>query len=281
MKSSVECISICYGDNLAYHRGVKFQILRAFDKFFSIAEPSLTVVTDQPNLFCNYPVKVIPISNDEKFCWSLNDQQHFGIKLKGLEKALLASKADACLLVDADMVWKKNPFLLTTAINDSSVVMYRNEGKIFDSRNASIKNFETSLRNKKIQLTPETFYSVSGNSEMWASNIIGIRPSNVHLVTEAYQLFSVLEHIVPSHTVEQFSLSEIFRINQISRIEANSYFSSWSNTGKKNYFSPLVNAFFEKYGEHEFGEHLKRHKELSFRRPARVFLRQKLSKFMG
>lgn len=275
---STQHVLIAYGPRLDYHHGAKYQILSAYSKWLSRPEAEITVVTDNPDLYAGYPCKIITISAKEKTAWTLGGAQHFGIKIGGLSKAMQATTASYSILLDTDMIWIKDPAILSRSIGYSSFVMYRDEGPIYGSYNKSIQRFSEGLDGKTINISPNKIYALSRQSRMWGSNILGL-PSNAWpLIDEALELFTALEPEVNAHTVEQFSISETLRLHNIRKISGKRFLNSWSSTGRKNYVGPVLANFFEKYGENDFDAHIEQWHSIKISRPIQIWFRQKLHK---
>ena len=93
MINSLQHVVICYGDQLGYHHGAKYQILRGYLPWYQFGE--VCVVTDKPELFKNYPVRLLHLNAEKLNDWSLGGNNHFGIKLKGLIWAMQTSESSA------------------------------------------------------------------------------------------------------------------------------------------------------------------------------------------
>ena len=237
-------------------------------------------MTDKPHLFDSYPARILELTTDKIRDWSLDNSQHFGIKIRGLHWALETSKADRILLLDTDMFWTRDPIELSKLINDESVVMYVNEGPIQNSSNKSINRFQQALDGKKFT-TSYFEYQLSDSSTMNGSAILGLAKRNRHLLDEAFNLFSILNPLVDAHTVEQFALSEVFRIRGLEMFWGKNCINDWSSIGRKNYVTPILGEFFVKYGENNFDQHLNKFDSIKIKRPLKVFLKQKISRLLS
>jgi len=273
----VEHTIVCYGDNLGYHHGAKYQILRAYDNWYSKKDASICVVTDKPEFFESYPCRLLELDPEKLHQWSLGGTQHFGIKLQGILWALRTSPAKCVLALDTDMYWIKDPSRVADKVTDSSIAMYRNEGHVYKTNNLSIKRFEEGLKDKSFD-TSCGQYSLSHHSQMWASNILGLNQSHSELLEYSFELFSTLEPHVEAHTVEQYSIAEAARILHFEKYQAHRYLSNWSSTGRKNYVTPVLDEFFHRYGENNFNEHLLNWRSIKIKRPIIKFINQKLNK---
>jgi hypothetical protein len=276
----LEHVIVAYGDKIGYHHGAKFQILSAWRKWYSKSDIGVCVVTDKPKLFDDYPVRLAQITEQDAYDWSLSGAQHFGIKLRGLEKAMASSDASVSLLLDTDTYWRKNPRSLANRIKPNHAVMFCDEGQIKGTKNLSINRFNEGLENREIPWA-NTNYSLSSLSRMYNSSIIGLHKDNIDLLARAFELFSALEPHVEAHTVEQFSLGETLRLNGVSVSFGSRYTRDWSSIGRKNYATPILNDFFETFGENDFDTHLKQVDSIKIRRPLKTLIQQKIARLKG
>lgn len=277
---SIEHIIVAYGYRSGYYHGAKYQILKAWRSWYSRENVSICVVTDLPDVFENYPVRILSMTKDQKQVWSLNGTQHFGIKLKGIEWACRTSQADLVCALDTDSYWKKDPCKLLLKLDSSSVAMFSDEGLIKGSRNKSIQQFNKGLEGKLFELSDGSHYRLHTSSRMLNSSIIAMTRRNQRFLTEAWELFKTLEPMVNAHTVEQFSLAETFRTNAMTILFGNKLgvVGNWSSTGRKDHVTPLLDRFFSEYGENDFEKHLKMFSEIKLRRPLATIVKQKISK---
>lgn len=273
---SLENVLICYGSNLGYHHGAKYQLLRSLALLDS--KPNFCIVTDKPELFDGYPCRTVALRKDQLKNWSLGNRNHFGIKLKGLEWAANSSNENNVLLLDTDMVWKKKPEQIIKCLDNHTFALYRNEGNIFGSKNKSIQKFEMGLTDKIFRLGDQT-YQISKNSQMWGSAVIGLTTRNSRKLAEAFELFEILDDHVEAHTVEQFALAEVIRLDGLKKFECQRYVSDWSSIGRKNYATPVLADFFNTYGENAFEAHLKHVNEIRIKRPFTTLVSQKIERW--
>ena len=277
MRSSRNHVLVCYGDNLGYHHGAKYQILRGYNW---LRNQRICVVTDQPELFDGYPVNVLALDQKQIDEWTLKGQYHFGIKLGGLQLAINSAPnhINKSILLDADMFWVRNPSQIEQYISACSCALYQDEGHIKGSKNASIRRYEEGLGAQRF-LSDFWRYELSAQSKMWGSAIIGIDHSNVYLLEEALDLFKLLSPHVKAHTVEQFALAETLRAHDIKTLAAKHLVDHWSSIGKKNYATPLLAEFFATYGEHNFNAHLNYVNQIQIKRPISVLIKQKIDRW--
>ena len=272
-----EHVLVAYGQELGYHHGAKFQILSAWENWYSKNDVSVCVVTDKPELFEGYPIRLLPITAEDVHEWSLGGLQHFGIKLKAFEYSMKTSTAPISVLLDTDTYWIKNPDPLLDNVCENSAIMFCDEGQVSRTRNVSINRFNEALSERVVKWGKEE-YQMSPKSRMLNSSIIGLHNSNIQLLEQAFELFRALEPIVDAHTVEQFAVAEIFRLNRLELTFGSKYTRDWSSIGRKNYATPLLKKFFDHHGENDFKNHLKFVRSIPIRRPLTTFLEQKISK---
>lgn len=237
-------------------------------------------MTDKPELFNGYPVRILQLTPTQLKNWSLGGSDHFGIKLKGLKWAIDSSdnRVTKSVLLDTDMYWTKDPNIVMQKLTNNSIAMYQREGAIAGARNESIKRYEEGLKNKTV-IYGEKSYELSTDSEMWGSAVIGMKHSNSEVLDEAFDLFCCLSPLVAAHTVEQFALSEVIRIKKMKKFVCKPHVRDWSSTGKKNYATPLLATFFKEHGEQNFETHLRLIPSIRIKRPATVWLNQKIEQW--
>jgi len=273
---NIEHVLISYGDDISYHLGAKAQILKSWKKWYSNKNISISIVTDKPEFFNDFPARTLVIDPDALLRWSCDGSYKFGIKIKAFQWAIETGAADIYILQDVDMFWMKPPLDLISKISVNCALMYKDEGLI-NSKNKNGIRFFNSLSGKKIQLKKGS-YELSKNSRMIGSATIGIATRNYHLLSDVYDLFLKMSPLVNAHTVEQFCFAEIFRINNVKLIFSSKYLQDWSTSGKKNYVTPLLHQFFSKYGQLNFSKQVDVIENLSFSRPLKFLIRQKFKK---
>ena len=270
-------VLICYGEKSGYYHGAKYQILRGYNW---LKNQRICVVTDRPQLFDGYPVNVLALGQKQIHEWTLEGQNHFGIKLCGLRLAIESAHhhINKSILLDTDMFWIRDPLPMEQLISAHTCALYQDEGNIKGSKNASIRRYEEGLGTQRF-VSDIWNYGLSDESKMWGSAIIGIEHSNSYLLEEAFDLFKLLSPHVKAHTVEQFALAETLRTNEIKPIAAKYFVDHWSSIGKKNYATPLLAEFFATYGEHNFNAHLDCVNQVKIKRPISVLLKQKFDRW--
>lgn len=72
------------------------------------------------------------------------------------------------------------------------------------------------LTDKIFPLGDQT-YQISESSQMWGSAVIGLTSRNSRKLAEAFELFEILDSHVEAHTVEQFALAEVIRLDGLKK----------------------------------------------------------------
>ena len=98
----IEYVIVCYGDNLGYHHGAKYQILSAYKHWYSNDNSITCVVTDKPELFESYPCRLLELDSEKRHKCSLGGTQHFGIKLGGIAWGQRTDPAKGCLGLETE-----------------------------------------------------------------------------------------------------------------------------------------------------------------------------------
>jgi hypothetical protein len=236
---------IVYGESKGYYDGAKFSFL-TFMHWIKVKDQiEIYILTEKPDEFKSYPVNVLPISRLQKNEWSLNGRYDFRIKNRGLAYVmdqLKLSEQDKILLIDTDTYFHKSPLALFDLIKQNQALFYLNEGLIYSRKR--FKVYIDHLEGKSIEIENDV-YELSKESSMWGSLMIGIMPNMRHSLDWADKLMQVFINIVPSHTIEEFSLAEsILRKYKIT--EGKKYVSLYSTSRKKEHASPIIAEFFNK-----------------------------------
>ena len=121
---------IVYGEDQAYYDGAKFSFLTFMNWIEADSPIEFLVLTEKPNEFKDYPVKIIKISTQQKEEWSLNGKYHFRIKNRGMAYVmdkLELTDNDKILFFDTDTYFNKSPLGLFDLITNKQALMYLND----------------------------------------------------------------------------------------------------------------------------------------------------------
>ena len=268
---------IVYGDRQVYYDGAKFSFL-TFMKWISITNKvEIVILTEKPDEFINYPVNILPINKEQKNSWSLNNSYHFRIKNRGLcyvIDKLALRKEDKILFVDTDTYFNKSPIPLFELIQPSQALLYLNEGLIYKRKRFNI--FIESLEGHIIDLG-DFSYQLTKRSAMWGALMIGVMPNMLKSLELADKLMLKFIDMVPVHTIEQFSLSEILA-EDYKIVEGKKYISLYSTSGKTEYAKVILTKFFKQNTGLSNNEKIINAQRVKIKRPISVIMKQRLLK---
>jgi hypothetical protein len=270
---------IIYGENQEYYDGAKFSIL-TFKHWLSENDNlEIVILTEKPEEFYSYPVKILKISQEQKKQWSLNGQYHFRIKNRGLGfvmDELNLDNEDKILFFDTDTYFHKNPLPLFDLIKPNQAVFYLNEGLIYKRKRFNV--YRRYLEGKSLEVEGE-LYKLSKNSALWGSLMVGIMPNMRKSLDWADKLMLRLYEIVPVHTIEEFSLSESL-LRSFKLVEGKKYVSLYSTSRKKEYASKVLFEFFDKNKTKEFNDLKNLAQDLKIKRPVLIILKQRMQRLI-
>ena len=111
---------IVYGADQAYYDGAKFSLL-TFKHWSKEENIEIVVLTEKPEKFSDYPVKVITMNSDQKKEWSINGAYHFRIKNRGM--AFVMDKLNLKELDKILFFWFGKIFLRNLCVSSDGVIM--------------------------------------------------------------------------------------------------------------------------------------------------------------
>ena len=270
---------IVYGDDQSYYDGAKFSLLTFKNWIKKKDEYEIVVLTEKPNEFIGYQIKVLKISAAQKFEWSINAKYHFRIKNRGLAFAmdeLELKEQDKILFFDTDTYFHKSPLPLFDLIQSNQALFYLNEGLIYDR-----KRFFTYIENlegKKIEIEGE-FYELSKKSALWGSLMVGIMGSMRSSLDWADKLMLIFFEMVPAHTIEPFALSESL-LRKYRIVEGKNFVSLYSTSRKKEYAKKILTNYFYKNKLLDIDEQVHLAQNVKIKRPLFVVLKQRYLSLM-
>jgi heptosyltransferase III len=270
---------IVYGEDQTYYDGALFSFL-TFKHWLSLEDNiEFVVLTEKPEKFIGYPISTLLMTDRQKKEWSINGSYHFRIKNRGLAYVmdeLNLIENDKILFLDTDTYFHKSPLKLFDLINFKQAVFYLNEGLIYER-----KRFYTYIENLegiKIDINGDT-YQLSKNSAMWGSLMVGIMPNMRRSLDLADKLMLKLFELVPAHTIEPFSLSELL-LKKYSIVEGKKFVSLYSTSRKKEYASKVLSKFFNHNQSQPFYKQVLLAQKIKIKRPILVVLKQRLQRLI-
>ena len=266
---------IVYGDDQTYYDGARF----SFTTFMNWVDHSSNifpvVLTEKPEKCKGLPMKILKMSEKQKNEWSLNGAYHFRIKNRGLAfvmDELNLIDSDKVLFFDTDTYFNKSPLPLFDLIKSNQALFYLNEGLIYDRKRFDV--YVKNLKGRKITIDDE-IYELSTKSALWGSLMVGITANMRPSLEWADKLMIKFYDLVPSHTIEPFSLSESL-LRKYRIVEGKFYVSLYSTSRKKDYAKDILSSFFNKNKLLTFDEQVRLAQSIKIKRPLSVILKQRL-----
>jgi hypothetical protein len=236
---------IVFGENKDYYDGAKFSLLTFMNWVLNEDPIEIVILTENPDEFESYPVKVLSISTHQRNEWSLNGKYHFRIKNRGMAYVmdqLELTEQDKILFLDTDTYFNKSPLPLFDLIQPNQALFYLNEGLIYNRKRFQV--YIDHLEGKTIQIDNDV-YELSKESAMWGSLMVGIMPNMRPSLDWADKLMKVFIDIVPAHTIEPFTLAESL-LRKYRMTEGKKYVSLYSTSRKKEHAMPIIDEFLNK-----------------------------------
>jgi heptosyltransferase III len=267
---------IVYGEDQSYYDGAIFSFLTFKNWMSDTCDIEVVVLTEKPDVFEHYPVKIFSISQKQKNEWSLNGKYHFRIKNRGMAHImdqLELKKKDKILFLDADTYFHKSPLPLFDLIQPNQALFYLNEGLIYKRKRFQV--YIDYLEGKTIQIDNEV-YKLSKDSAMWGSLMVGIMPNMRSSLEWADKLMQVFIDIVPAHTIEPFSLAESL-LKKYKMIEGKKYVSLYSTSRKKLHATIIIAEFLNKIKELPIDKKIYLAQKVIIKRSALKVIKQRIS----
>jgi len=264
---------IVYGDDKGYYNGAKFSFL-TFKHWLKSDEVEIVVLTEKPQEFSDYDVNIMPMSIEQKNEWSLNGNYHFRIKNRGLAfvmDELNLEEKDKILFFDTDTYFHKSPLPLFDLIQSNQALFYLNEGLIYKRKRFDV--YIKSLEGRQIEIEGQK-YELSKESSLWGSLMVGIMPNMRPSLEWADLLMLKFHDIVPSHTIEPFSLSETL-LKKYKLVEGKNFVSLYSTSRKKEYASIILSNFFENNMLLTVDEQVRLAQTTVIKRPLHIIFKQR------
>ena len=270
---------IVYGKNEGYFLGAKFSILSLLAN--NTDELKIVVLTDNENYFQGLPVITLPLTQDEKDNWSLNNRYHFRIKNRGLNKIITdlnLSDENKIIAIDTDTYFTPPIAPIFKAIDQENSTMFKNEGKIREKSRFNV--YKDALDEKYFTTPNKATYTLSMDAEMWGALLLGFQISNKHLLDQADDLMLCLLGVVDAHTIEQFALSESIK-SEHNLFESKAYVLNYSTSGKKRHALRIITKFFEHNSKLTWIELAKKTNYLNLKRNLFSLLRSRYERYFS
>ena len=269
---------IVYGDDQNYYDGALFSFLTFKNWMSDDDQVEVVVLTEKPEKFEGYPIKIFSMSSEQKNDWSLNGLYHFRIKNRGLAFIMDEMKLkdfDKILFFDTDTYFNKSPLPLFDLIKPNQALFYLNEGLIYGRKRFFV--YVKSLQDKKIEIDGES-YELSKKSALWGSLMVGINSDMRASLDWADKLMIKFFELVPSHTIEPFALSESL-LRNYKLVEGKKFVSLYSTSRKKAHATKILTSFFKENKLLLIDEQVRLAQKVKIKRPLLVLIKQRFLRF--
>jgi hypothetical protein len=270
---------IVYGDDQGYYDGAKFSFL-TFKYWAKNQEVEIVVLTEKPKEFYDYEVNIITLPKVKKNEWSFNGQYHFRIKNRGLAFVMDQLKLkgeDKILFFDTDTYFHKSPLPLFNLIQPNQALFYLNEGLIYKRKRFNV--YVKHLAGKQIEIEGKK-YELSRKSALWGSLMVGIMPNMRPSLEWADLLMMEFYKMVPSHTIEPFSLSESL-LRKYNIVEGKRYVSLYSTSRKKEHVVKILSNFFKLHHSKDISEQISLAQKIKIKRSLLTILKQRFLRLLN
>lgn len=235
---------VCYGTAPVHFHGCRNLILSLTESISSRSDRAvhnIYVATDVPGYFSDLPVNIITLNEKEIEGWLTPARYHFLIKPRALLK-MLETAPGHFLYLDCDIDLTRSSFgdLVKHLEDDEKspkACLFRCESKVSKARNKSTSIFHDKLFGRGYPLPSGLFYTYSrSQSQMWGSAMIFLRTKEAEsILRDSIYLAERWVQFIPSHTIEQFALSESIRTHGLSIEALERFVRHFSTSSRKQY----------------------------------------------
>jgi len=226
-----------YGGSESYRYEAKFSILSALRHLRDDAGISISVITDRPQDFTGWPVRIKPISIAELAGWEGEYKYVHRKKACAILSALHDAKRT--VFIDSDTFFLKSPVFLFERMNDGAYLVDEweacwREAKLRPEFAALCKDLES--RNE----IPDQ------DLKLYNSGVCGVYDTDEALMLESIGYIDAWkDHCAKLHTIEQIALSFALKGKKVYEAKdcVRHYFST------KKYFHAMLGLFFSRHGE--------------------------------
>ena len=197
---------LLYGRKAEYELELTLSILSALHQLGEDrSDVKIAIVTDRENLLPNFPVEILRVSAAELAAWQTTPAGHYHFRAKpcALLKVLDHFQCPAALL-DTDTYFIQDPRKLFERISSTTSLMHESdnykigENPLWDPITPHIKQ---GIEIGGVTISPE--------SEMLNSGVIGITPDNRGLIEKSLTVLDRLFAIGPVFNVEQLAIGAV------------------------------------------------------------------------
>lgn len=169
----------------------------------------LVVYTDSPQHFDGLPVHVHALTDADVHAWCDKPRAYNN---RAKTRAMMDARDRwqlPLVYVDGDTWWKRSPMTLVNRLRPGRAVMHVPESTLLHSPDQRSRRLADHLRHTDIALRDERF-RIAPDAVMWNSGVVGLHPTDAHLLDDAGDLAQQLWDGLPGQPfLEQFSLGQV------------------------------------------------------------------------
>jgi hypothetical protein len=166
------------------------------------------VYTDHPPAYADLPVAVEFIPTEQWVEWSGPTRFNHRRKILALQHAFQKYSAPTVLL-DGDTWFRKPPQSLLDRIGTGRTIMHLNEGRLTGISSPIIRGMSALLQQNLFFGPGGRALSIAPDSSIWNAGVVGLDPSDSHLLDDVLLLTDQLCAKSNLHILEQFAFSHV------------------------------------------------------------------------
>ena len=218
-----------YGGRAHYRAELKYSLI-SLRVELDPARARIVVASDAPELYRNWPVRVMDIAPRIRE-WSGNGLYYHRIK-PALVRDALTSFAEPVLFLDSDSIVRPGFHAEVAEKMATSVVLNR-----FEKHNPypPLKGFRTTLPHLG------AYRYDMAHSLMFNSGLIGMEPAHISLLDDTLAMIDALIGRAKKFpAIEQFALSEVLRLSQVGIAEIHDTFLHYWQGRRRIYMAGRI-----------------------------------------
>ena len=217
-----------YGQGDRHFNQIKYCLMTLL-YFNNFNKSEIFVYTEDPDKYSSLPVTAISIK-DKIYKYSLSGTYHFRIKPCVIRDALMNLKCPI-LFLDTDTFINKNLSEIISGISTQSIFMNQ-----FEKADPFPE-----LKIEELELPSGKIYSYSKKSLMFNSGVLALNYDHLQIINDAIFLIDAIKKTgIKFHTIEQFAITEVFRLNNINIRSVISEVTHYTRGTGKDYMDDMI-----------------------------------------
>lgn len=232
-----QLVYLVYGKQKSYRQEAKFSILSALRNTPSEAMPDISVYTDEPEAFADWPVDVIELSRERLDDWA--GRQGYLHRRKAAAIRAAFECCERSVFIDTDTFFVAPANQLFERLSRGEWLVDKIEGAWGEWADQPLYTATACLLRGK--------YGVGDDMRLINSGVLGLSHDAVRLMDRAIELIDELHPMAPDiHIIEQFAVGVaaygLPRPSETRDLVRHYY-------GEKRYWRRVLDVFFANHGE--------------------------------